>query len=117
MGLAAWSAVLIGSTWFSGHEAELPGLILGMVTSTIYFFLLVLRTQRSAVLPVTKAVWSMRIGWLIRLVFILLMLVLSLKIPIFHFAAAVLGLFSFHVFMLLTACLFILKQRLLHKYQ
>lgn len=115
MGLAVWSAVLIASTWLAGQEDELPGLILGMVTSLFYFFLLVLRTERSVVLPVTKAVSSMRIGWLLRLFFILLMLVLSLKIPVFHFAAAVLGLFSFHIFMMLTACLFILKQRLLHK--
>ncbi|WP_246588349.1 ATP synthase subunit I [Pelorhabdus rhamnosifermentans] len=115
MGLAVWSAVLIAGMWLAGQEDELPGLILGMVTSLFYFFLLVLRAQRSVVLPVPKAVSSMRIGWLLRLFFILLMLVLSLKIPVFHFAAAVLGLFSFHIFMMLTACLFILKQRLLHK--
>ncbi len=115
VGLAAWSALLIACTWLAGQGDELPGLILGMTASYTYFALLVLRVKRSATLPVTKAIRSMRIGWLIRLTFILLILILSIKIPTFHFVAAVVGLFSLHIVMVFAACLFILKHQFYRK--
>lgn len=117
LGLVTWSALLIVCTWLAGQRDELPGLILGMISSYIYFALLVLRVNHSASLSLTKAVWSMRIGWIMRLVFILIVLVLSMKMPAFHFVAAVVGLFSLHIVMVFAACLFILKHRLYHKFR
>jgi len=114
-GLAIGSVALIASAWFAGFSNELPGLVLGMGASYIYFILLVLRVNHSVKLTVTNAIGSMRIGWLIRLTFILLILILSFKIPGFHFAAAVVGLFSLHIVMVLAACLYVLKHRLYRK--
>jgi len=114
-GLAVGSVVLIAGAWLTGFSSELPGLVLGMGASYIYFILLILRVNHSVTLPATKAISSMRIGWLIRLTFILLILILSFKIPGFHFAAAVVGLFSLHIVMVLAACLYVLKHRLYRK--
>ena len=115
--LAVWSILLIAGTWSIGLGNEIPGLLLGMGASYIYFVLLVLRVNHSVNLPVTKAIGSMRIGWLIRLSFILLILTLSIKIPMFHFVAAVVGLFSLHIIMVFTACLFVLKHQFYRKIQ
>ncbi len=115
IGLVAWSVLLLGSTWLSGHQAELPGLILGIAASYGYLLLLALRVYRSSTLSADKAVVSMRIGWLIRLAFILLVLVLAVKVPLIHFGAVIVGLFSLHIILLLTACCFVLQQRLLHR--
>ena len=115
--LASWSVLLIAGTWFIGLGKEIPGLLLGMAASYIYFVLLVLRVKHSVTLPVTKAIGSMRIGWLIRLSFILLILILSIKLPMFHFVAAVVGLFSLHIVMVFTACLFVLKHQFYRKIQ
>jgi hypothetical protein len=114
-GLAAWSMLLIACTWLAGQQAALPGLILGMAASYIYFGLLVLRAKHSVTLTVPKAIRSMRIGWFIRLSFILLILILSIKMPLFHFVAAVVGLFSLHIVMIVTACLFVLKYQFYRK--
>lgn len=115
VGLAVWSILLIVCTLLAGQGDELPGLLLGMAASYIYFTLLVLRVNHSVIMPVTKAIGSMRIGWLIRLTFIMLILVLSMKLPTFHFVAAVVGLFSLHIIMVFAACLFILKHQFYRK--
>ena len=110
-GLGVASLLLIVCTLLAGQGDELPGLLLGMGASYSYLGLLVLRVNRSLSLPVTQAIGSMRIGWLIRLTFILLILILSVKVPMFHFVSAVVGLFSLHIAMVVTACLFILKHQ------
>jgi hypothetical protein len=115
--VAVGSILLIACTFLAGRSDEIPGLILGMGASYSYFALLLLRVNRSLSLPVAQAIGSMRIGWLIRLTFILLILILSVKVPMFHFAAAVVGLFSLHIIMVFTACLFILKHQFYRKIQ
>lgn len=110
-GLPLWSFFLLGSTWLSGHGDKLPGLLLGIVAAYIYFILVMIRVKKSANLPPNKAVWSMRVGWVIRLVFVCFILYFSLRVPELDFLAAVVGLFSLHIVFLGAACVFVIKHK------
>lgn len=112
IGLAAWYVILIAGMWISGSQAEIPGFLLGVVAGCIYFALMAFRVKYSVTLPVSKAVWSMRMGWIIRLIFILLVLILSMTVPLFHFVAAVVGLFSLYIVVLVAACFYFFKHHI-----
>ena len=101
--------ILCALAYLSGDSWRIPGLILGNVTSMIYFMLLCYRVNKSSLMPVSKAISYMRIGWLLRLSFIALMLVLSIKIPLFDFVSAVIGLFSLQVVMISSASFLVIR--------
>jgi hypothetical protein len=107
--MAALLALLTGCAWLTGHAAALPGLFLGGVASALYFLLMSYRVRRSAVLPPEKAVAYMRSGWLVRLSFVVLVLILSLKIRQIDFAAAVVGLFSLQIVVFFNAVLIVAR--------
>lgn len=107
--VAAWGAILCAAAYFYGFSWRIPGLVLGIVTSMIYFLLMCYRVSKSADMSVPKAISYMRIGWLIRLSFIALMLVLSIKIPLFDFISAVIGLFSLQVVLVANASIIVMK--------
>lgn len=81
----------------------IPGLLIGWTSSVIYFLLMCRRVKQSAELPPGQALASMRAGWLIRLGFIIAILVLSVRVPGIDFWAAVVGLFSLHIVLLINA--------------
>jgi hypothetical protein len=89
----------------AGHASVIPGLVLGAAGSGVYFLLMGYRVRRAAELPADKAVAYTRAGWIVRLSFIVLILVLSLKIPQVNFPAAVLGLFSLQIVLIVNAVL------------
>lgn len=107
--IVAWGFVVCGIAYFSNVSWRIPGLLLGMITSMIYFLLMCYRVKRSAEMSVPKAISYMRLGWLMRLSFIGLMLVLSIKIPFFDFISAVIGLFSLQVVIIGNAGVIIVK--------
>lgn len=107
--MAVLLAVLSGAFCLSGHLAAIPGLLLGGVASVVYFLLMGYRVRRSAAMTPEKAVAYMRMGWLVRLSFVVLILVLSLKIPQINFAAAVLGLFLLQIVAILNAVLIVAR--------
>jgi len=107
--IMVWGTIICTIAYFSGLSSRIPGLILGVSTSMIYFLLMCYRVSKSADLPVAKAVLYMRLGWFIRLIFIALMLLLSIKIPSFDFLSAVIGLFSLQVIMIGNASVFVVK--------
>lgn len=107
--IVAWGFVVCVAAYFSNGGWRIPGLLLGMMTSIVYFLLMCYRIRKSADMSVPKAISYMRLGWLLRLSFIGLMLVLSIKIPLFDFISAVIGLFSLQVVMIGNAGLLIIK--------
>ena len=107
--IIAWGIFVCASAYFTGSGWRIPGLILGMLTSMIYFLLMCYRVKKSADMSVPKAISYMRLGWLLRLSFVAIMLVLSIKIPIFDFLSAVIGLFSLQVVIIGNAGIIIMK--------
>ena len=107
--MMALGIVLCGSAYLSDGGWRIPGLILGVITSMIYFLLMCYRVKKSADMSVPKAISYMRLGWLLRLSFVAIMLVLSIKIPVFDFLSAVIGLFSLQMVMVGYAGVIIMK--------
>lgn len=89
----------------AGRAAVIPGLVLGAAGSCVYFLLMGYRVRRAAELPPDKAVAYTRAGWIVRLSFIVLILVLSLNIRQVNFPAAVLGLFTLQIVLIVNAIL------------
>jgi hypothetical protein len=104
-----WGAMIASGAYFSDLSWRIPGLLLGTSTSMIYFLLMCYRVKNSAEMSVPKAISYMRLGWLLRLSFIALMLILSIKIPLFDFISAVIGLFSLQVVIIGNAGIVIVK--------
>ncbi|SDE99726.1 ATP synthase subunit I [Sporolituus thermophilus] len=110
--IAALALSAIGCALLAGRADWARGLAFGSVVSAIYFCLLCYRVRRSAEMPAAKAVAYMRSGWLVRLVFISLALVLALKLTTVNFLAAVTGLFSLHIVIFLNAAVLVAKEML-----
>ena len=107
--ITVWTIMICSAAYFAGLSWRVPGLLLGSVTSMIYFLLLCYRVSNSASMSVPKAISYMRLGWLMRLSFIALMLLLSIKIPLFDFLSAVIGLFSLQMVMIANASMVVVK--------
>ena len=107
--MTAWGIFICASAYFKGDGWRLPGLSIGITTSMVYFLLMCYRVKQSAAMPVHKALVYMRVGWLIRLSFVVLMLVLSVKIPIIDFGSAVVGLFTLQIILFLNAIAIVSK--------
>ena len=105
-----WGMLVSTGAYLSGFSAVLPGLLLGITTSVIYFLLMCYRVKKSAMLPPQKAVSYMRMGWLVRLSFVVLMLILSVRISSMNLWAAVVGLFSLHIVLFLNAVVLVVQE-------
>ncbi|WP_312523821.1 ATP synthase subunit I [Anaerospora sp.] len=105
--LLAWIVLFVVGLYGTGNESWILGFIVGAGASIVYFMLMSYRIFKSSELVPAKAVSYMRAGWLIRLIFVVLVLILSLKIPGIHFLAAVVGLFSLQFIIVLEAALFV----------
>lgn len=107
--IIAWGIFICGSAYFAGHGWRIPGLVMGITSSIIYCLLLWYRILKCSDMPAHKAVFYMRMGWGIRLFFIVIMLFLSLKIPALDFGSAVVGLFTLQIVMISNAVVFVVK--------
>lgn len=107
LGMITWGILVVCAGWLSHRQHLLPGFSLGFLASLCYYALLSFRVKRSAEVPLNKTVVYMRIGWLIRLSFIVLALILALIMPGIDFLSAVIGLFSFQIVMLIQATLLV----------
>ncbi|WP_371363159.1 hypothetical protein SRRS_41140 [Sporomusa rhizae] len=105
--LLALGVFLTISAFLSDKVFFIPGLLVGWTSSVLYFLLLCRRVKKSAELPPDKALASMRAGWVLRFGFMIAMLVLSVKVPGIDFWAAVVGLFSLHIVLVLNAVYFV----------
>ncbi len=101
--LLALGLFMILSALLSEKVLVIPGLLTGWTSSVVYFLLMCRRVKQSAELPPEKALTSMRAGWLLRFGFMIAMLVLSVHVPGIDFWAAVVGLFSLHIVLLVNA--------------
>lgn len=107
LGMITWGILVVCAGWLSHRQQLLPGFLLGFLASLCYYVLLSFRVKRSAEVPLNKTVAYMRIGWLIRLSFIVLALILALIMPGIDFLSAVIGLFSFQIVMMIQATLLV----------
>lgn len=98
-----WSVFVILNAFLTGKTHLVPSLALGCTASLIYFLLMSYRVTKSATMPPLKAVSYMRTGFGIRLVFVVMILILSAKIQWINFPAAVVGLFSLQIVLYLNA--------------
>lgn len=101
--LGAWVFFITFSAFISDKLFIIPGLLTGWSGSVIYFLLMCRRVKKSVELPPEKAVASMRAGWLLRFSFAISILVLSIYVPGIDFWAAVVGLFSLHIVLMVNA--------------
>lgn len=108
--LSAWGLLITVGAFFSNKISIIPGLLTGWSGSVIYFLLMCRRVKKSAELPLGQAVATMRSGWLIRLSFAISLLVFSVYVPGIDFLAAVVGLFSLHIVIMLNAVLFVVAK-------
>lgn len=108
--LAVWVLLITVGALASSKMFFIPGLLLGWSGSVIYFLLMCRRVKKSAELPLGQAVSTMRSGWLIRLSFIISLLVVSVYVPEIDFLAAVVGLFSLHIILMLNAVFFVVSE-------
>jgi len=101
--LAVWALIAAIGAWAAGHAHWIPGLLTGVGASALYYLQMAYRVRKTADMPISKAVNYMRVGWLLRLGFLLLILILSVHTTVIHFWAAVTGLFSLQMIMVLNA--------------
>jgi hypothetical protein len=104
--------VVTGGAFISGHGTWIWGFLFGSMASVIYFFLMCYRIKNSADLPPEKAVAYMRSGWGIRLVFVSLVVIFALKTPQIDFLAAVVGLLSLHIVIILHGITIVIRSLL-----
>jgi hypothetical protein len=109
--IVIFTLVLTSGALILNRSAVVPGLLIGTTASIIYFLLLCYRVKRSAELSPQKAVAYMRYGWVIRLFFVVLSLSLCFKLEQIDYIAALLGLFSLHIVVILNACVMLVKLR------
>lgn len=92
-----------------GKINYLIGYLFGTVVSIFYFLFLSYRVKQSANLPVDKAVNYMQIGWLIRLGFLTLILIIFTKIKIINFLSVVIGIFTIQFLFIINSFIIIFK--------
>lgn len=105
--LLMWIVLVAAVLYGTDHQNWILGFIVGAGASIVYFILMSYRILKSLEVMPSKAVSYMRAGWLIRLIFVILVLILALKIPDIHFLAAIVGLFSLQFIIVLEAALFV----------
>lgn len=84
--------VLAVILWENNQLILINGFIAGFLAGIIYFFIIGRRLFKSTGLEIEKAVFYMRAGWFIRLGILVLIFVMSIRISIAMFWAAVGGL-------------------------
>ena len=107
--MATWGIFICTAAYLTGQSERLAGLAIGIFTSIVYFLLMCYRINKSADMPVHRALLYMRVGWLIRLLFIVMMLLLSVKMPGIDFWSAIFGLFTLQIIMFLEAAVIVTK--------
>lgn len=110
--IALFAATVAGSCILAGRLEAIPGFIAGTIISVVYFLLMCYRVKRASGMPPERAVAYMRAGWILRLCFVVLALVLLLQWKAIHFLAAVLGLFSLQMVTILNAIYIVFKAAL-----
>ncbi len=107
--LVAWTALVVATLYFTGHDDKISGFLAGTAISILYGLLVCYRVWRSVLLPTNKAVAYMRTGWLVRLAFVVLALAWSLKVPSLRFGAVVAGLLSLQLMLFINGFYLVIR--------
>ncbi len=113
--LFIWCLVVSSILVLTAEVNNIVGFILGSVASILYFLLMAYRIKNSAEMPVDKAVNYMRIGWLLRLTFLIITLILSVKMPQVNFLFAILGVFSLQIVLTINSVMVVVKATIINK--
>ena len=97
------------SAYYTGYAWCIPGFILGIFTSILYFLLMCYRIYKTVDMPAQQALSYMKLGWVLRLSFIIMMLLISLRVPVINFGSSVIGMFTLQMVMFLNALVLITK--------
>jgi hypothetical protein len=92
-----------------GHGDWIPGFILGILGSVFYFLLMAYQVKRAATFAVPKAISYIRMSWLVRLCVVVVVVLLALHGKKVNFVAALVGLFSLQIVIMLNAILVMAK--------
>jgi len=111
--IVALGTIICISAYYTGYAWCIPGIILGNFTSILYFLLLCYRVYKAADMPAERALSYMKLGWALRLIFIVLMLLISLRVPTIDFLSSVVGMFTLQMVMFLNALVLIAKSFLI----
>lgn len=95
--------------YLGGKPQVMLGLFVGMVVGVVYFLMMSSRVQKSLELPVHKAVWYMRSGWVIRVAFILMVFIATLHYSQLNFPAVLAGFFLLHFAILFHPLVMVLR--------
>lgn len=95
--------------YLGGKLQVMLGLFEGMVVGVVYFLMMSSRVQKSLELPMQKAVWYMRIGWFIRVAFVLMVFIATLRYSQVDFPALLAGFFLLHFAILVRPLLMVLR--------
>lgn len=104
-----WGAAVALSMYCFGFKFLIVGFLFGLGTSLVYYLLMCYRVRKSVEQPASKAISYMRIGWLIRLSFVAVMLLLAVKLRQVNIWSAVAGVFSLHAVLIFNALVIIIK--------
>jgi len=104
-----------GIAFGAGWGTTVPSLLLGSLANVIYYLLMCYRVKRCSVLSAEKAVSYMQAGWMLRLGFIVLILVLSTSFTQVNFLMTVVGLFSLQLVLFFNAVVIVTKSALILK--
>lgn len=107
--------VMCAGAYLAGRGTVAVGLLVGLAAGIVYYLLLGYRVKKCIAVPVDKAVFIMRIGWGIRFVFIILVLLAALINDNIDFFAVVVGLFSLHIVMIINAVVSVAKEKMSNK--
>ena len=106
--------VLAVILWENNQLILINGFIAGFLAGIIYFFIIGRRLFKSTGLEIEKAVFYMRAGWFIRLGILVLIFVMSIRISIAMFWAAVGGLVWVNL-IVITNAVICAYQKKMHK--
>ena len=111
--IVAVGFIICISAYYTGYSWCIPGFILGIITSILYFLLMCYRIYKAVDMPAQQALSYMKLGWVLRLSFIVMMLLISLRVPMINFGSSVVGMFTLQIVMFLNSLVLIIKSFLI----
>ena len=109
------AVVLVTISFLQFDKTIVYGFLWGFLASLIYYIFITIRVKKCADMEPLVAQRYMGVGAILRFFFLSLMLILAIKIPQTNFLATVVGLFSFHVVMILDVLIVVFKENKLAK--
>lgn len=102
--------ILCALTWLYGNAAATAGLLIGLVTGSLYFLYLFRQIENVPILSVKQAVEHIRGGWIIRLAAMVVVLIFITHVLKVNMLAFVAGFFVMPALLFLNGLLLVIQQ-------